>query len=65
MLTGAVRNQKASMEDGSIDLVVAMHLPGIGLLDFERSREVAEAGYEASKQTVSEWAATRTELGVT
>jgi predicted acylesterase/phospholipase RssA len=64
MLTGAVRNQKASMEDGSIDLVVAMHLPGIGLLDFERSREVAEAGYKASLQTVSEWAAARAELGV-
>jgi predicted acylesterase/phospholipase RssA/CRP-like cAMP-binding protein len=64
MLTGAVRNQKASMEDGSIDLMVAMHLPGIGLLDFERSREVAEAGYEASKQTVADWAATRTEVGV-
>jgi predicted acylesterase/phospholipase RssA/CRP-like cAMP-binding protein len=65
MLTGAVRNQKASMEDGSIDLVVAMHLPGIGLLDFERSREVAEAGYAASVQTVSEWATARSELGVT
>jgi predicted acylesterase/phospholipase RssA len=65
MLTGAVRNQKASMEDGSIDLVVAMHLPGIGLLDFERSREVADAGYEASVETVSEWAAARSELGVT
>jgi predicted acylesterase/phospholipase RssA/CRP-like cAMP-binding protein len=65
MLTGAVRNQKASMEDGSIDLVVAMHLPGIGLLDFERSREVSRAGYEASFQTVTAWAATRSELGVT
>jgi predicted acylesterase/phospholipase RssA/CRP-like cAMP-binding protein len=65
MLTGAVRNQKTSMEDGSIDLVVAMHLPGIGLLDFERSREVADAGYEASMETVSTWAAARPELGVT
>jgi predicted acylesterase/phospholipase RssA/CRP-like cAMP-binding protein len=64
MLTGAVRNQKASMEDGSIDLVVAMHLPGIGLLDFERSREVADAGYAASSQIVGDWAATRSELGV-
>lgn len=64
MLTGAVRNQKASMEDGSIDLVVTMHLPGIGLLDFERSREVAGAGYDASVQTVSEWAATRSELPI-
>ncbi len=63
MLTGAVRNQKASMEDGSIDLVVAMHLPGIGLLEFERSREVAQAGYEASVEIVSDWAAARSELG--
>jgi predicted acylesterase/phospholipase RssA/CRP-like cAMP-binding protein len=65
MLTGAVRNQKASMEDGSIDLLVTMHLPGIGLLDFERSREVADAGYGASVQTVGDWAATRSELGAT
>jgi predicted acylesterase/phospholipase RssA/CRP-like cAMP-binding protein len=64
MLTGAVRNQKASMEDGSIDLLVTMHLPGVGLLEFERSREVADAGYGASVQTVSEWAAARAELGV-
>ncbi len=62
MLTGAVRNQKASMADGSIDLLVAMHLPGIGLLDFERSREVTEAGYEASVDIVTEWAAARTDL---
>jgi predicted acylesterase/phospholipase RssA/CRP-like cAMP-binding protein len=64
MLTGAVRNQKASMEDGSIDLLVSMHLPGIGLLDFGRSREVAEAGYQASISTVRQWAAARAELGV-
>ena len=65
MLTGAVRNQKASMEDGSIDLLVAMHLPGIGLLDFERTREVADAGHEASLPIVREWAATRPELSST
>jgi hypothetical protein len=64
MLTGAVRNQKASMEDGSIDLLVTMHLPGIGLLDFERSREVADAGYEASRATVGEWATARAEPGL-
>lgn len=63
MLTGAVRNQKASMEDGSIDLLLTMNLPGIGLLDFERSREVADAGYEASVTKVSAWVATRSELG--
>ncbi len=64
MLTGAVRNQKASMADGSIDLLLTLHLPGIGLLDFERSREVAGAGYAAAKPTIDNWVATRPELGV-
>jgi predicted acylesterase/phospholipase RssA/CRP-like cAMP-binding protein len=64
MMTGSVRNQRESMEAGSVDLLVTMHLPGIGMLEFERTREVAEAGYEASKDQVAEWATTRTELGV-
>ena len=64
MMTGSVRNQRESMEAGSVDLLVTLHLPGIGMLEFERTREVAEAGYAASKDTVAEWAATRTELGV-
>jgi predicted acylesterase/phospholipase RssA/CRP-like cAMP-binding protein len=65
MLTGALRNQKASIADSSIDLLLTLHLPGIGLLEFDRSREVADAGYEASKTTVQNWAATRPELKVT
>lgn len=65
MLTGAVRNQKASMIDGSIDLLLALHLPGIGLLDFEHCREVADAGYAAAKPAIDDWVATRPELGVT
>ena len=65
MLTGAVRNQKASMQDGSIDLLLTLHLPGVGLLEFDRSREVADAGYEASKPTIRQWVETRPELSVT
>ena len=64
MMTGSVRNQRESMRGDAIDLLVTMHLPGIGMLEFERTREVAEAGYHASKDTVAEWAATRAELGV-
>ena len=60
-----LRNQKASIADSSIDLLLTLHLPGIGLLEFDRSREVADAGYEASKTTVQNWAATRPELKVT
>ncbi len=52
MLTGAVRNQKTSMQDGSIDLLLTLHLPGVGLLEFDRSREVADAGYEAATPTI-------------
>jgi predicted acylesterase/phospholipase RssA len=62
MLTGAVRNQKASMQDGSIDLLLTMHLPGVGLLDFDRTREVAAAGYESAAADVNAWAGSRTEL---
>jgi len=65
MLAGAVRNQKDSMQDGSIDLLLTLHLSGVGLLDFERSREVARSGYDAAVATVREWAETRPELGVT
>ena len=64
MMSGSVRHQRESMQAGSVDLVVTLHLPGIGMLEFERTREVAEVGYNASKDTVAEWAATRTELGV-
>jgi predicted acylesterase/phospholipase RssA len=62
MLTGAVRNQQASMQDGSIDLLLTMHLPGVGLLDFERTREVAAAGYESAMADVNAWAGSRADL---
>ena len=64
MMTGSVRNQRESMEAGSVDLLVTLHLPGIGMLEFERTREVADAGYVAAKDTVAEWASARAELGV-
>jgi predicted acylesterase/phospholipase RssA len=65
MMTGSVRNQRESMQEGAVDLLVTMHLPGIGMLEFERTREVAAAGYEVAKATVTDWASTRSELGAT
>jgi predicted acylesterase/phospholipase RssA/CRP-like cAMP-binding protein len=64
MLAGAVRNQKESMQDGSIDLLLTLHLSGVSLLDFERSRVVAQSGYDAAMPTIREWVASRPELGV-
>jgi len=63
MLTGSVRNQRTSMQDGAVDLVVTMHLPGVGLLDFERAREVAAMGYTSSSEEIAAWAADRADLG--
>jgi len=65
LLAGAIQHQKASLGDGSIDLLLSLRLPGLGLLDFERYREAADAGYAASKPTIDDWVATRPELGVT
>jgi hypothetical protein len=54
-LTGAVRHQQEAMRDGSIDLMLELHLPGIGRLDFERVRDVARAGHDAALPHVRRW----------
>jgi predicted acylesterase/phospholipase RssA/CRP-like cAMP-binding protein len=59
MLTGAVRNQHEAMKDATVDLLLPLHLPGVGLLDFERVRAVSRAGYVASAGSIREWAATQ------
>jgi predicted acylesterase/phospholipase RssA/CRP-like cAMP-binding protein len=62
MLTGAVRNQQEAIGDGAVDLLLPLHLPGVALLDFERVRPVAEAGYEAASGPIAAWAATQPQL---
>ena len=52
MLVGAVHNQRLSSAEGTIDLLVKLELPGVGLLDFKRVAEVADRGYAASIDTV-------------
>ena len=51
------------MKDGSIDLLLTMHLPGVGLLDFGRGPEVAAIGYDSAAPDVQAWVETRAELG--
>jgi predicted acylesterase/phospholipase RssA/CRP-like cAMP-binding protein len=65
MLTGAVRTQQEALRDGGVNLLLPLHLPGIGLLEFERVRPVAQAGYEASRETIAAWAAAQPWLGRT
>jgi hypothetical protein len=60
MLTGAVHNQERTLRDGVVDLLLQMHLPGVGLLEFERVREVAAFGYSDCLERVRNWAAMQT-----
>jgi predicted acylesterase/phospholipase RssA/CRP-like cAMP-binding protein len=57
MLAGSVRARQDAIDEGAIDLLLPLHLPGIGLLDFEQVRPVADAGYAASVEPIAEWAA--------
>ncbi len=59
MLTGAVHNQQRSLRDGMVDLLLQLDLPGVGLLEFERVREVAQIGYDDSVERIREWAVTQ------
>jgi len=64
MLTGAFHNQERTLRDGVVDLLVQMHLPGVGLLEFERAREVSATGYADSIGPISVWAAAQSWIGV-
>lgn len=55
MLAGAVLNQRNAVKNGGVDLMIALHLPGIGLLEFERVEPAAAAGYEAARPLIEEW----------
>ncbi|HTH04393.1 MAG TPA: patatin-like phospholipase family protein, partial [Ilumatobacteraceae bacterium] len=57
MLVGAVHNQRLSAASETIDLLIKLDLPGVGLLDFKRVHEVADRGYSSSRDTVQQWAA--------
>ena len=63
MLTGAVRNQQAAVRDGGVDLMLQLHLPGVGLLDFASVHPVAGAGYDSSIDQIREWAASQRWIG--
>lgn len=56
MITGSVRNQHEALRGDTVDLLISMDLPGVGLLEFERTRDVASIGYESTKDQVIEWA---------
>lgn len=59
MITGSVREQSRMLDAGVVDLHLDLDLRGISLLDFERVRQVADAGYEAAMPRLEAWLSTR------
>ena len=57
MLVGAVRDRNRVMESGAIDLYVAIDMPDVGLLEFDRVDPVVERGYAAGIEAVDAWLA--------
>ncbi len=55
MLVGAARDRDHHVAAGSVDLLLDLDLRGVGLLEFDRVREVADRGYESALPVIREW----------
>ena len=52
LVAGSVRDRDRFIDDGTVDWYLDLDLRGVGLLDFERVEEIADAGYEAAKPRI-------------
>ena len=64
MITGSLDHRDAVVSGGMADLLLDFDLRGVGLLDFERVREVATMGYEHSMPRLEAWLEGRREAGL-
>jgi predicted acylesterase/phospholipase RssA/CRP-like cAMP-binding protein len=61
MITGSMDRRDAVVANA--DLLLDLDMRGVGLLDFERVREVAAMGYEAAMPRLEQWLTERREAG--
>lgn len=54
-IAASVRERDRQVRENRADLYLQMPLRGIGLLEFERAREVADAGYAAAESAIKTW----------
>jgi predicted acylesterase/phospholipase RssA len=64
MLIASARDRDAAIRAGAADLYLDLDLRGVSLLEFDRIEEVADRGYQASKDRVAAWTADHTFSGV-
>lgn len=63
MITGSLDHRDAVIGAGAADLLLDMDMRGVGLLDFERVREVAAKGYASAMPRLEAWLDERREAG--
>lgn len=63
MITGSLDHRDAVVSQGMADLLLDFDLRGVGLLDFERVREVAKQGYEHAMPRLEAWLEERRDSG--
>jgi len=54
-IAASVQERDRQVREERADLYLQMPLRGIGLLEFERAREVADAGYTAAESAIKAW----------
>lgn len=64
MITGSMDRRDAVVANGDADLLLDLDMRGVGLLDFERVREVAAKGYDAAMPRLEQWLAEQEALPV-
>jgi predicted acylesterase/phospholipase RssA len=63
MITGSMDKRDAVVANGDADLLLDLDMRGVGLLDFERVREVAAMGYEVAMPRLEQWLTEREAAG--
>ncbi len=59
MITGSMHQRDEVVRSGVIDLLLDLDMRGVGVLDFDRVREVAQTGYEQAMPRIEQWLASR------
>lgn len=57
LITASVNRREQILGDGTIDCYLDLDMRGVGLLDFDEVRSVADAGYEAAMPRLEAWLA--------
>ncbi|MEX1288594.1 MAG: cyclic nucleotide-binding domain-containing protein [Acidimicrobiia bacterium] len=59
MLVGSLRDRQRVVADADVDLLLQLDLRGVGMLEFDNVRPVAQQGYDLAKPLIEDWLAER------